>query len=287
MLENAVLNPIHEKTTILITEPLKTPLHKTNLNIETQRIRLRNKLRELANKRNKNGQKTFFIEHDTQIHDRSSFDEKNHLNETGIHHLLDEIDRHHNIRLNKGPDTKYTTDRFYSGVTPIAKMGCHYCCDKDHVTIDCTSEEAFKRMQTDYAFGQQKTRALEILHNLQNQPLRTPYTSRTNETNTTNPNKQPPTKPNEQTTNKPNATKINTTGKTDKNEPHESTTKTDKNKPNESTTTTTKTRDKRLLSDESTKTDRPASKQQCGFYEITDEDLKEMASQRDQPQNTE
>ena len=48
MLENAVLNPIHEKTTILITEPLKTPLHKTNLNIETQRIRLQNKLQECS-----------------------------------------------------------------------------------------------------------------------------------------------------------------------------------------------------------------------------------------------
>ena len=156
-------------------------------------------------------------------------------------------------------------------------MGCHYCCDQNHVTIDCTSEEAFKRMQTDYAFGQQKTRALEILHNLQNQPLRT---------NTTNTNKQTPTKPNEQTINKPNATKNNTTGKTDKNESHESTTKTDKNRPNETTTTATKTRDKRLLSDESTKTDRPASKQQCGFYEITDEDLKEMASLREKSQNT-
>ena len=81
--------------------------------------------------------------------------------------------------------------------------------------------------------GNKKKLALEILHNLQNQSLRT------NATNTTNPNKQTPTKSNEQTTNKPNATKNNTTEKTDKDKSNEP-------------TITTKTRDKRLLSDEST-----------------------------------
>ena len=55
----------------------------------------------------------------------------------------------------------------------------------------------------------------------------------------------------------------------------------------------TKTRDKRILSDESTKTDMPASKQQCGgFYEITDEDFANIAAGQqewnstDQPKDT-
>ena len=261
MLEQAILDPVHKKTTILITEPLKTPLHRTNLNIEQQRLRLKNKLRELADRRKKNGQKTIYIEHNASVHDSSSFDDKNHLNETGIHHLLDEIDFYHNIRLNKGPDTTYTTGRFYSGVTPIARMGCHYCCDNSHFTADCMSQEAILRMWHNKARDDQKTKTIEQLDLLQKQPLRTTIPT----TNSYKDNGQATTKTNEHTTSRTN-------NQTNNMITEQNTNKTD------GTIRKTETVKKRNLSDDSTKTDMPASKQTCWSegYEIPELDFEDL-----------
>ena len=49
--QETVCDPIHKDSTITILDPLETPTHKNNPNLASQRLRLRTKLKQLAERR--------------------------------------------------------------------------------------------------------------------------------------------------------------------------------------------------------------------------------------------
>ena len=135
-LTETILDPIHKDSTIIIIDPLETPAHKTNPNLARQRLRLRLKLKQMADKRQKLGQRTIFLE-DTDLNDKDKYDDKNHLNSHGTQALLDTIEQEHTLRRD---NMSAITDKLYSLVTPIPRIGCLRCCSTAHETSQCTIE---------------------------------------------------------------------------------------------------------------------------------------------------
>ena len=128
----------------------------------------------MAERRQSLGHRTIFLE-DEHLCNNDNYDDKNHLHGPQIQALQDAIEQEHTLRRD---NMCALTDRIYSTVTPIPRIGCLSCCSTQHETSECTVDPRKK-----------PPLPLELAH-------QSPPTTETSDTSTTESTSLPDTQPN-------------------------------------------------------------------------------------------